>query len=180
MTRIKLTDQQKKIREQRVIDMYQRGLTQTAICSELHISYNEIRRITKAAGVYIEGRAGKLNKKYPEGYKQPIVIDAYQSSCITREIEKNMEDAVRSEHIIAVRRIVKTGDIMKIRTRKGMSMDVDNRATVQGVIRDAVVISTKSPISCLVRLVGSGVLESVMWQDIYVAWRDGKEIIEQG
>lgn len=179
MARIKLTDKQKKIREQRVIDMYQRGAPQMVICSELHISCNEIRRIVKAAGVYIKGRASILNKKSPEGYKRPTAIEAYQDSCITREIEKNMEEAVRPEHIAMIRRIVKPGDVLKIRTRKGMSNDVDDRTTVHGVVRDAVVIGVKSPVSCLVRLIGSGVMESVMWRDIYVSWRDGKEVIEQ-
>ena len=90
-------------------------------------------------------------------------------SVLSKGIADKDSCAVRPEHIADVRTRTKVGDRMKVRSEKGVVITVGG-----SYIQNAVVISAKHPVFCLVRLINSGLIESVPWSDIYVAQRDRK------
>lgn len=172
MSRVRLTEQQKKIRERRILELYQSGAPYRVISAELHVGDEEIRRVAKEAGCWVKGRQGITNQK-TNAYKITEQTEENES-CAEKKTRKRRREAV---DIDLIRSEIKVGDRIKMRTSKGMTIDADLESNIRGVVRDAVVISKASPVFCLVRLVKSGVLDSVRWSDMYVAWRDGKEVI---
>lgn len=166
MERVKLSRQELEKRNARIVQLYQEGLTYQELRDMFHISGDTVKKLAVQAGVYVRKHENMRDKKRKPAPKQ------YQESVLTRERMDKETSAVRPEHIIAVRLNTRIGDHMTVMSEKGVLVGVNG-----SYIQDAVVISKKNPVFCLVRLVKSGLFESVAWSDIYVAQRDGQKVV---
>lgn len=82
-----------------------------------------------------------------------------------------MSEAIYPEDLIDIRKKVKVDDIIQVRTMKAMTEAMGTGAVGNGVIRDARVISVDHPRFCLVKLVETGFIETILWVDMVIAQR---------
>lgn len=73
-------------------------------------------------------------------------------------------EGITQEDIDRVRERIRVGDMIRIRTCKGVSVENCGGGTT-GVVRKAVVVDTGNARFCTVRL-QSGVTEMVLWSDL--------------
>lgn len=91
---------------------------------------------------------------------------------------KKMSDAIQPEDIVEIRANIKVGDVIKVRTVKAITDTSGIGYTTTGVIRDARVISVDNPHFCLLKLVGSGLIESKLWVDMVIEKRSSEQCRE--
>lgn len=186
-----------KERELEVVKLYKQGVTMEQISKELHISKYSIREIVKAHNVYIPKRFRFLNgpnpeEKIAEFYAQqekieevkepskPISekVEKYKHSLSSRDVIDKLKGAIHTEDIRRLQKQTKVGSRLYIKTDKAINVDVEaNRGFHPPLIRKATVISTKSPVFCIVQIDGTNVTESVRWADILIARRKGKKYV---
>lgn len=175
MTKIKLTEQQRQARDRKILEMYRDGTPYKKISEELHVSAKTIRTIAQKNGCWIKGRQGLTNQKHPGGYKPAARVEDYSDVSVTEQKSRQkMREAVDVNRVM---RETKIGNRLMIRTSKSIVIDTDSGNTVSGVVREAVVIDNTNQRFCRVKLLGSGVEDSVRWSDIYVARREGHKVI---
>ena len=102
-----------------------------------------------------------------------------QSSNVTgSEVVQKVTEAIHPEDISELRAKLKIGDIIQVRSLKSLSDALSNGNSGYGIMKDARVISVDNPRFCLVELVGSGVMDSVLWADLIMRHRR-TELIEE-
>ena len=102
-----------------------------------------------------------------------------QSSGITgSEVVQKVTEAIHPEDISQIRANTKVGDIIQVRSLKCLSEALSNGNSGYGIMKDARVISVDNPRFCLVELVGSGVMDSILWADLIMRQRR-TELIEE-
>lgn len=102
-----------------------------------------------------------------------------QSSGVTgSEVVQKVTEAIHPEDISELRANLKIGDIVQVRSLKCLSDALSNGNSGYGIIKDARVISVDNPRFCLVELVGSGVMDSILWADLIMRQRR-TELIEE-
>lgn len=162
MTRNRLTEEQKEVQKQKIIELYQEGYSQLDICHALHVGGVKVRKAISEAGVHTERRGYVRNPKYlkkPGAPRDNKMVQAITASCI---------EAAKQRYPV--------GSRLKIKTEKGWD-DPSLRSTLTGAVKDAEVVNTDSKIFAIVEILPSRVRDSVMWRDIYVAMRDGKAYV---
>ena len=109
-------------------------------------------------------RASKENRIRPEKYK-------------TREEkeEDREQQGITPEKIVRIRKKIKVGSTLRIITEKSTYNEKDHSKDGQAKI--ATVIDTSNKHFCIVRLKASGVIDTVPWSDIYIAYVNKKSFV---
>lgn len=162
MARKQLTDDQKEVQKQKIIELYQEGYSQADICHTLHVGGIRVRKVITESGIRTERRGYVRNPRYP---KKP---DAPR--------DNKMAQAISASCIAVAKRRYPVGSRLKIKTDKGGN-ELSPRRLLAGVVREAEVVNADSNIFAIVEILPSRVRDSVMWRDIYVAMRDGKSYV---
>ena len=162
MARNQLTEDQKEVQKQKIIELYQEGYSQADICQTLHVGGIKVRKVILEAGVHTERRGYVRNPKYP---KKP---DAPR--------DNKMAQAISASCIAVAKRRYPVGSHLRIKTDKGGN-ELSPRRLLTGVVREVEVVNADSNIFAIVEILPSRVRDSVMWRDIYVAMRDGKAYV---
>lgn len=181
------TKKEREALDKKIVKMYVKGYSNEVIASTLHVGKSSIKTAVVKAGVYVERRGAILNSK--EGKKEflkmqkksiskgSFVNNVSKSSREDKFAEEKMKQAVTVEDIAKVRREIKVGSHITIRTDKGMNKDMNSKNTLSGVVRQAEVINVNNPKFCLVRIESNGVVESIMWRDIVIAKKNQKAYV---
>lgn len=164
--RDKLSTREREERDRNIVKDYSNGVSQMEICQKYHVSARSVKAITQEAGVFVENRVAKLAKEK----------NNYQTSIKTSRLQQKDSQMITRKHLKKAIQSISVGDRFWIRTEKGITIK-DNDSNVYGAVREVEVVNKDNPVFCRVRLISSGIEESVMWQDIYVAMRDGKNIV---
>ena len=165
MARKQLTEDQKEIQRQKIIELYQKGYYQADICKMLHVGGIKVRKVILEAGVHTERRGYVRNQKHPKCQKKPDTPR-----------DDKMAQAISASCIAVAKRRYPVGSRLKIKTDKGGS-DFSSRSPLTGVVKEVEVVNADSNIFAIVEILPSRVRDSVMWRDIYVAMRDGKAYV---
>lgn len=162
MARNQLTEDQKEVQKQKIIELYQEGYSQAGLSQTLHVGGIKVRKVILEAGVHTERRGYVRNPKYP---KKP---DAPR--------DNKMAQAISASCIAVAKRRYPVGSHLRIKTDKGGN-ELSPRRLLTGVVREAEVVNADSNIFAIVEILPSRVRDSVMWRDIYVTMRDGKTYV---
>lgn len=143
------------VEDQRIILMAREGKTCARISQSLHRTYNAVYARMRVLGL----STGKINSTLVESYRTNTPTEVSRFS-----------DAIYPEDIANMRASVKIGDVMKIRSCKGLTEEMNNGG-FGGAIRDARVVNVDHPRFCLVEIIGSGIMESKLWVDMVMEQR---------
>lgn len=156
----KKTDDEIAERNKNVVKMYKEGYPQREIARRLHIGHAGVQQALVSAGI----RASKENRIRPEKYK-------------TREEkeEDREQQGITPEKIVRIRKKIKVGSTLRIITEKSTYNEKDHSKDGQAKI--ATVIDTSNKHFCIVRLKASGVIDTVPWSDIYIAYVNKKSFV---
>ena len=132
--------------------MYQKGYSVSDICDKLNVCSSEFYRYLKAAGIQPKTRNPSHLRVIPGTEKETPIFPA--------DIE-------------AVRRSIKVGDMVNVKTQKAVSDGKTGTAAIPGTMRKAKVVDTSNRRFCIVEL-SNGVRESIQWSSFIIAARNGR------
>lgn len=167
--------------EKEVAHMYSQGMSQKAIAETMHIDKSTVRRIAIQENVYIPKRSGILLSSNQNARINEIYSDMKSAKTTDNEpwhVKEKKRQAIKAEDIMRIRRSTKVGSTIVIRTEKANpTFGTRKDGHVNASVRRATVISTKSPVFCLVQIEKSGVTEAVRWADILIAKKNDRKYI---
>ena len=134
------------------VAMYQDGHSPGKICEKLNVCTSELYRYLKAAGIEPKTRKPSHLRVIP-GLENRTPIFA--------------------EEIEMMRRSVKVGDTIKIRTQKGTTDGEVGKDAIPGVVKMAKVIDTSNKRFCIVQL-KNGTKDCVLWKNFVISKRNGR------
>jgi hypothetical protein len=137
-----------------VVTMYKEGRTIEEIMKAADIREESVRYFLQKADVPI---------------RKPYAVKSYSEQIE----ERMMNEAVTRRDIEEIRRSIKIGDVITIRTHKACANGTMGMDAFNGYKRKAKVVDKSHKLFCIVEL-PTGIREQVLWPSIIIAKRAGK------
>lgn len=134
------------------VAMYQKGCSTRDICEKLNVCTSELYRYIRAAGIQPRTRKPSHLRVIPGLENKTPIFDA--------EIE-------------AMRKSIKVGDVINIRTQKGLSDGETGISAIPGVMKKAKVVDVSNKRFCIVE-VANGIRDCILWSSFIIAERTGR------
>lgn len=152
-----------------MVELYRQGLSMEKIARMVHRANCTVREVLVKEGVFDRNRVVNKPSVKKTQWKPEESYDDYENRA-----------AIRTSDVLDIRKKVKVGDTLIIRTMKADNENGHDVETSQknqyGAVRRVMVVDTSHPRFCIVEI-RNGVRECILWRDIILTQKNGKVCI---